>query len=412
MSRDQNTRTDGAPFSKLGAAPEDDSLEAARAQAAVESRMFGAIFAPAPVHVGRFEIRERVGRGGMGLVYSASDPELGRIVAIKVVRPEVSDDDSGAKLLEEAKTLARISHPNVVTILDAGRTGERVWIAMEFVDSTLALWLETRPARAKIFAAFEQAGRGLAAAHEAGLVHRDFKPSNVLRRSNGQAVVADFGLARRTDEGDVRGCAGTLFYMSPEQHGGEPVDARSDQYSWCVALHEALFGDPPFRGDTLADRQATSAQGKHNGGRERDLRPGMLAALRRGLSHRPEERYPDMNALLDAVFLEPQRRARRRVLIGIGGGLLCLGAAVLIILPNPAPRDPCGTSATAVDETWNDGRREAIRIAFTASGVGDRSDRRASRHRDHRQLRRAVDRPSARCLPGGPRRARRKRGHV
>jgi len=367
LSHEHDTRTDGAPFSKLGVPPEDDSLEAARALAAVEARMFSAVAEPAPVRLGRFEIQERVGRGGMGLVYSAADPKLNRTVAIKVVRPEVGDDTSGDQLLEEAKTLARISDPNVVAILDAGRTGDRVWIAMEFVDSTLKQWLETGPAPGEILTAFHQAGRGLAAAHAAGLVHRDFKPSNVLLRNDGRAVVADFGLARVVTEDGVRGCAGTPFYMSPEQYDGDPVDARSDQFSWCVALHEALYADHPFRGDTLPERQASSAQGLLRQAHDHAPGPLVLAALRRGLAHRPEDRYADMNALLEAVFLEPQRRARRRVLAAAGGGLLCLTAAALIALPNPEPVDPCESSANAIHETWTDEPREAIRTAFAAT---------------------------------------------
>jgi serine/threonine protein kinase len=240
--------------------------------------------------VGRYLLLALVGRGGMGEIYSAYDPELDRRIAIKLLNVQpasgVTTTEARARLLREAKAIARLSHPNVVVVFDAGIFDERMFMAMELVEGqTLCGWLEARPRSwREVRDVFMAAGRGLAAAHAAGLVHRDFKPQNVMVGWDGKARVTDFGLVRgfpadATAPGVVNANAvpgpsqevdaaltragaviGTPLYMAPEQFRSEPVDARSDQFSYAVALYEGLYGERPFAGETITSlREAVIA---------------------------------------------------------------------------------------------------------------------------------------------------------
>ena len=247
--------------------PPESAIELARLRASVREGLFGV---PSEgVRIGRYRLAQCIGRGGMGVVWSAHDDELDRTVAIKLLRPELGD--LGPRLDKEARALARLNHPNVVSVFDVGTHEGQRFIAMEFVDGeTLRTWLETPRALPEILAAFVGAGRGLAAAHAVGLVHRDFKPDNVLVGRDGRARVLDFGLARPPSgpelqpsaidlDADPRATAltrdgallGTPAYMAPEQHLGLTADARSDQFAFAVALFDAVYGQPPFRGDDL-----------------------------------------------------------------------------------------------------------------------------------------------------------------
>src|SRR5580692_1242551 len=228
---------------------------------------------PAPNgFVGRYRLLRLVGRGGMGEVYAAHDPELDRRVAIKILRADARPDDiEAARLLREAQAVAKLSHPNVVAIHDVGTAAGRMFLAMELVEGeTLAIWLDSRPRSVgEIVRMFTLAGRGLAAAHRVGIVHRDFKPQNVMVSRDETPRVMDFGLAahggpaspnepRLTRAGSI---LGTPLYMSPEQLLGQPVDPRADQFSFCVALWEALYGARPFEGSTLLEiRMAVLAE--------------------------------------------------------------------------------------------------------------------------------------------------------
>ncbi|MBC7976800.1 MAG: serine/threonine protein kinase, partial [Myxococcales bacterium] len=230
--------------------------------------------------VGRFVLLERLGRGGMGVVYLAYDPELDRRVAVKLVTAEGAGEEAAtARLLREAQALAQLSHPNIVAVHDVGRVGTGIYVAMEYVEgATLGAWLRERPRRChEIVAVFAAAGRGIAAAHEAGLVHRDIKPDNIMVGRDQRVRVLDFGLARSsgmrpgTGEGGssrngtlgagnldlqltaVGAVMGTPVYMAPEQYAGALADARSDIYSLCVALWEAMHGRRPFAGDSLPE---------------------------------------------------------------------------------------------------------------------------------------------------------------
>ncbi|HEU4536449.1 MAG TPA: serine/threonine-protein kinase, partial [Polyangiaceae bacterium] len=231
------------------------------APAASESTPAGR-FGDAPLEpgtrVGRYRIVEWVGAGGMGVVYAAFDPELNRKVAIKVLRYEVGKDDRQRRQFEErlrreAQVMARVAHPNVAAVYDVSEYGGRAFVAMEYIEGeTLARWLKRRerpwPA---VLERYVAAGRGLAAAHAAGLVHRDFKPQNVLVGEDGRVLVTDFGLARSVGDDEATApflkaetpspfvtepgqIVGTPAFMAPEQRSGCPVDARADQYSFCL----------------------------------------------------------------------------------------------------------------------------------------------------------------------------------
>jgi serine/threonine protein kinase/Tfp pilus assembly protein PilF len=296
--------------------------------------------------LGRFRLLAELGRGGMGIVFVAYDPELGRKVAIKLVRPEtsvtVSASEGRERLLREARAMAQISHPNVIAVHEVGTFAEQVFIAMEYVEgTTLGKWLseKNRPWR-EVLAMFVQAGRGLAAAHSGGILHRDFKPENVLVGKDGRARVVDFGLARLAEpsKSGERNTAsgqspsgttshqramlavtvtqrgklvGTPAYMAPEQLTGEVVDAKTDQYSFCVALFQGLYGALPFNVENLGallDQIRRHMVNKVF--KSKNVPASLQQALLRGLSPEPADRFPSMEVLLDK--LERQMAVRRR----------------------------------------------------------------------------------------------------
>ena len=281
-----------------------------------------------PAQLGRYKIERRLGAGGMGVVYAAQDPELGRTVAIKLVGERIgSQGGLQERLRREAQALARLSHPHVVSVYDVGVADGQLFIVMQYVDRvSLEAWLEThKPERSRIIAMFVQAGRGLAAAHAAGLVHRDFKPSNVLVEEDGTVRVTDFGLARLSDLADPEGpgasgpggasletsitrgdVVGTPAYMAPEQFRGGPITGATDQFGFCAALWEALTGIRPFPGENVDTIRNALLAGTIPAERARGLPRSLERILRRGLSVSMQDRYPSMGALLDA--LTPSRR--------------------------------------------------------------------------------------------------------
>ena len=263
--------------------------------------------------IARYRLRNLIGSGAMGAVYAAFDPTLGRDVAIKLLRSTSSNQE---RLVREAQAMARITSPNVVTVFDAGTFGDQVYIVMELVTgSTLAQWLAATPRSWQdILIVFEAAGRGLAAGHARGVIHRDFKPDNVLV-DGARVCVADFGLAARTTEASIAGelampvdgrltatgaLLGTPLYMAPERFSGGDADARADQFSFCVALYEALYRARPFAGDTIAELVEELRAGRIRA--MAATTPSWLRdALARGLATEPRERFPSMEALLDAL---------------------------------------------------------------------------------------------------------------
>jgi tetratricopeptide (TPR) repeat protein len=242
---------------------------------------------------GRYVILEVLGEGGMGKVFAAHDSTLERVIALKVVR-HAPDRTSQTQLVREAKAMARAAHPAIVPVHDVGAVGGRVYLAMELVrGETLRAWLAREPRTwQQIARMFVAAGRGLEAAHAAGVIHRDFKPENVLVDGSGHARVSDFGIANLTGHELGPSSAGTPPYMAPEQWTGRIADARTDQFAFCVALWQAVFGAHPFAEREEDLRRAVTS------GAIVDAQGPLAPILRRGLSVDPAARWPSMTVLI------------------------------------------------------------------------------------------------------------------
>jgi tetratricopeptide (TPR) repeat protein len=353
----------------------------------------GGLLSPG-ARVGRYEVVDLVGAGAMGTVYAARDPELRRTVALKLLRPELGRGPRAAalraRLAREARVLARISHPNVITVYDTGAVGDQIFVAMELVaGGTLRAWAGQAPRSwQEILDAYLAAGRGLAAAHAAGVVHRDFKPDNVLVGADGRVRVTDFGLSRvRWDdpppgpEGgadrappsrsttSTHALAGTPVYMAPEQLAGGEADARSDLFSFCVALHEALYGARPFAGSTVEELRASVRAPVPDPPPGARVPRWIRRVLVRGLAADPAARYPSMAALIDALARDPGRMRRRAGVAAIGALLVAAAAASGWSARARAPI--CEGSAERVAGVWDAARRDAGARAFAATGAPD-----------------------------------------
>ncbi|MCW5806450.1 MAG: serine/threonine protein kinase, partial [Deltaproteobacteria bacterium] len=244
---------------------------------------------------GRFVVVRLLGYGGMGAVFAARDPELDREVAIKVLHTEVAA--GGEALKSEAQAMARLTHPNTVSVYEVGEAHGQAFIVMELIAGrTLRAWLDEEPrAWAEVVAMFVRAGRGLEAAHRAGIVHRDFKPENVLVDRDGWPRVCDFGLASVS----FARSGGTPAYMAPEQWLEEDVDAHADQFAFAVALWRAIVGAAPFAGETKVEVRAAVIAGAVVEPPPGCAMPSRIeAALRRGLARRPADRWPSLSELL------------------------------------------------------------------------------------------------------------------
>lgn len=325
--------------------------------------------------VGRYVVLDLLGEGGMGTVFAAHDATLDRQVALKIVRSEHATPGSEARLLDEAKAMARASHPAIVAVHDVGTVRGRVFVAMELVRGvTLRAWLADKPPLREIVRRFVDAGRGLEAAHAAGVVHGDFKPENVLVDAAGRVRVTDFGLARVVAAGGgEEGAAivgGTPYFMAPEQHAGGPIDGRADQFSYCVALWLAVTGSHPFidsterRVDTLVDAVRAGA-----------LRPPpepapprwLMQLLRKGLAANPADRFPTMTPLLAAIEEQLGRKRRRTIITG--SVLILLGIVLGSAVMYRAPKDhlACAEAGDPVGAVMTTARRAGLIAALGRS---------------------------------------------
>jgi tetratricopeptide (TPR) repeat protein len=341
--------------------------------------------------VGRYTLLALVGRGGMGAVYAAYDPELDRKIALKVLTsdPDAADTRVDSRLLREARAIAKVQHPNVVAVHDVGSIGDRVFIAMEYVDGqTLAAWMSERQrTQQEILDVFTAAGRGLQAAHAAGLVHRDFKPQNVMVGHAGDVRVMDFGLARAVDapvnparSGGVEAAVrpdlaltrtgellGTPLYMSAEQFAGQRTDARTDQFSFCVALYQALYGAHPFGAKHLAELMVAVREGRIQPPPAKSaVAPWLRRILLRGLAPRADERYPSMAELLAALGRD--RTGRRRRWITLAAAPLLLAGIATGSSRLTANRPTCDGGTARAATAWTPARRDTIARAFLATG--------------------------------------------
>ncbi|MGQ0507077.1 MAG: protein kinase domain-containing protein [Myxococcaceae bacterium] len=329
--------------------------------------------------IGRYTLVGQLGMGAMGHVLAAHDPRLNRRVALKLLLPSQTDQGARIRLMREAQALAAVSHPNVVTVYEVDEADGQWFIAMELVDGgTLLTWQSTRSRSwRQIVDAYIQAAWGLAAAHRAGLIHRDFKPSNALITSEGTVRVSDFGLVRTssapdalsapsplTQQGDLTqagATVGTPSYMSPEQHLGEALDARTDQFAFACALYEALYDQRPFLGETDAERIASCLSGTVRPEPSSSKVPTRIrTALRRALSRRREDRFESMEALIRV--LAPQRLGRGKVALAAGVGiLLVLGAVQTFRTPK------CNNLDAAFRAAYPPALREQIKTGFAST---------------------------------------------
>ena len=306
-------------------------------------------------HIDRYQILGLLGKGGMGAVYKAYDPELDRSIAIKIltVKPHEGETVSRprARLMREAQALAKLSHPNVVSVFDVGTYEEGIYIAMEYVKGkTLRQWLkDNHPTQKEILNLLSKAGKGLHAAHTEGIVHRDFKPDNIIIGDQGRVKVLDFGLARAAGTDDpiipheqpksvedstsgekllskpltrVGAIIGTTVYMAPEHFLFEELDEKTDQFSFCVTLFEALYGKRPFLGTTSAELEKNITEGLIRIPQGADVPQWIEVIIRKGLSISKDDRYVSLLELLDDLGNDPEvaremRRKKRRTSLAI-----------------------------------------------------------------------------------------------
>jgi eukaryotic-like serine/threonine-protein kinase len=353
-----------------------------------------------PRKIGRYVVLELVGKGGMGMVCTAYDPKLDRRIALKILRDTDASDrrttTGRVRLVREARALARLSHPNIVMVHDVDVVDGRLYIAMEYLEGqSVAQWLDaSKRSWRDVVDVFAEAARGLAAAHEASIVHRDFKPANVLLGPGGRVCVVDFGLAKRDDDhllasgeehsadehepvGDIEDSGkltqagrrvGTPAYMAPEQMLGQSVGAAADQFAFGVSLYEALYRTAPFRGNDRQEAMWKAIEGQvAPPPRDHDVPAWLHRIVLRCLSREPAARFADMHGVIAAMKEDPARRRRRIRTAAIAGVILAsmgLGVAALAMRP-----DPCPGADDRLAAIWNEGRAASIHDAFVATEV-------------------------------------------
>ena len=372
--------------------------------------------------IGRYITVKPLGLGGMSEVYSAYDPELDRRIALKLMRTDVYADSriesNVTRLMKEAKAMAQLSHPNVISVYDVIKVDGQVVIAMEYISGgTLRSWLQAEPRSwQEIVDKFVLAGQGLAAAHAAKLVHRDFKPANVLVENDGQVCVTDFGLVRGLDqEEDLKptkfpafnirwdesltntgAYIGTPAYMSPEQLLGEKSDTRSDQFCFCVALFASLYGQRPFSGESPEELKESVLSGEIVPiDSTKEVPAWLYDIVKKGLEVKPEDRYPSMEELLGKLRYNPEEAERkRRALRNRRLGLITviLLAAILPVGVWYGMRYKAAQLCKSAEQefvgVWDEAIKQSIKKAFLATekpyaqGTWERVERKFDRYRD------------------------------
>lgn len=356
--------------------------------------------------VGRYVILERLGAGGMGVVYAAYDPELDRKVAIKLLHEherasfDSTADPAQRRLLREAQAMARLDHVNVVSVHDVGEFSGGVYVAMELIDGeTLGVWLaRERPPWQEILQRFLDAAAGLSAAHAKGLIHRDFKPDNVMVSAEGRVRVMDFGLAREvelhesepaeiltesrsgrrelaTPLTEAGSLMGTPAYMAPEQHLREEVGPASDQFSFCVALWQAVYGQHPFGGGSRIELVLRVVQGEVLDPGTTSVPSWLQVVLERGLSRDAGARFDSMDSLCEAVNHGLQRARRRPIWAGLGA-LLIAGAGGMVLDRAGAEQRvaDCAETGREILQTWSPQARESLMTSVGGVGVSYAAD--------------------------------------
>jgi serine/threonine protein kinase/tetratricopeptide (TPR) repeat protein len=395
MTTSTTDKPDGDPAAMGDTAPAEDPAAAAL-------RKFSKRMSGLPRLIGRYRVAGRLGEGGMGSVFTAYDPQLDRPVAIKLLRSSRATADATARMLREAKALAALSHPNIVSVFEVGLyEGDCPFIAMELIEGrTLDAYLEDeRPDWRRVLEVFDQAGQALVAAHDRGIVHRDFKPTNVLVDDRGRVRVLDFGLASVTERvgtwGDVATdeyiaddttlelahdvteshpvvstltetgtLIGTPAYMSPEQYLCSPIEAAADQFSFCVALWEALYRTRPFTGLMMDDVIEQVRRGEFTIHTPLQGVPTRVRrALERGLAFEPRDRFQSFQELLDelARCRSPRRRAPLLVLATVG----VTAAMSSWLWGGDAPElSRCEPASTVTADVWSPPRADALTARF------------------------------------------------
>lgn len=357
--------------------------------------------------IGRYVVLGELGTGGMGVVYAAYDPELDRKVAVKLLRPELGSqarpqaaEHARVRLLREAQALAKLGHPNVVAIHDVGAVADGVWLAMELVEGqTLSVWLAARRRSwREVLAVMRAAAHGLVAAHAAGLIHRDFKPDNVMVSSDGRVRVMDLGLARQGSEAEpattssatfsddslrvsesalkidlthVGAVMGTPAYMAPEQHKGGAVGVPADIFAFCLTFWEGLYGERPFAGETYAELAANVTSGTLRPPPRGRAAPRWLRRiLERGLAVDPGQRWPSIHGLVAA--LDRGQARLRATVVGVAlalGGAALGGAWAWQTSEQAAAVARCEAEGASIDAVWNDEARARVRAGLIATGL-------------------------------------------
>jgi serine/threonine-protein kinase len=354
-----------------------------------------AIPSPGQTLAGRYMVFEQLGQGGMGVVLAAYDTRLDRRVALKLLRSRSEEDlqtSAGeARLVREAQAMARLNHPHVVAVYDAGTLEDgALFIAMEYVEGqTLRSWREQQPRSwREVLDAYLAAGRGLAAAHAAGLIHRDFKPDNVLVGKDGRVRVTDFGLARPHPEPSaptslsvekwdseltVPGTVmGTPKYMAPELLRGEAAGVRTDLFAFCVALYEALYERLPFPTENMADYSRARREGRITHPPAQSEVPAWVGrTVVQGLHANPNLRPASVEALLTALQNDPEvkRRAQRRTVAVASAGVLLAALALWGWGRQHAQEPACGKLARRLDGIWDAKVKARVHGALMGTGL-------------------------------------------